>query len=344
MNAVAPVEKDYSGPIVPRHAGRKDLRLVCDRPQDGLVNGRMDWRLRPMFVSAVSYRGLRDAAALATRLGKVADARRWQAAAEELRFAWEKRLNTFDRRAGLREYVQLPGSALQALREGGREAAKDEVDRVLKGDPERRDARTYISALWPTGVAASKPQAFARSLAERWALQRDETGAFRARPLWTYFDLDEAHQWLMLGDTERVWKTLDWFWKHQASPGLYTWWEGEEEENRFNRWDFVRGWVTPPNVTPHYFTAAQMLLLQLDMLAYVDDSGALDTLVVGAGVPRQWLSKPLKIQGVSTKAGRVDWEWDGKQIRVRVFGKRLLVKPGSGFPSDTALNVEFLAS
>jgi hypothetical protein len=304
----------------------------------------MDWRLRPMFVSAVSYGGLRDATALATRLGNVADARRWQAAAAELRLAWEKRLDTFDRRAGPREFLQLPGNALQALREGGREAAKDEVDRVLKGDPERRDARTYISALWPTGVAASDTQAFARRLAERWAVQRDETGAFRSRPHWTYFDLDETHQWLMLGDTERVWKTLDWFWKHQTSPGLYTWWEGEEEENRFNRWDFVRGWVAPPNVTPHYFTAAQMLLLQLDMLAYVDDSGAPDTLVVGAGVPRQWLSEPLKIQGVSTKAGRVDWEWDGKQIRVRVFGKQLVVKPGSGFPPDTTLNVEFLAS
>src|SRR5580765_3343152 len=342
MNAVAPVEKDYSGPIVPRHAGRKDLRLVCAPPQGGLLNGRMDWRLRPMFVSAVSYRGLRDAAALATRLGNVADARRWQAAAAELRLSWDKRLNAFDQRAGLQEFLQLPGNALQALREGGREAAKDEVDRILKGDPERRDARTYISVLWPAGVAASNTQAFARRLAERWALQRDETGAFRTRPLWTYFDLDEAHQWLMLGDTERVWQTLDWFWKHQSSPGLYTWWEGAGEENRFNRWDLVRGWVTPPSVTPHYFTAAQMLLLQLDMLAYVDDSGALDTLVIGAGVPRQWLSEPLKIRGVSTKAGRVDWEWDGAQIQVRVFGKRLLVKPGSGFPSDTTLNVEFL--
>jgi len=80
------------------------------------------------------------------------------------------------------------------------------------------------------------------------------------------------------------------------------------------------------------------------MLAYVDDSGDLDTLVIGAGVPGQWLSEPLEIRGVATKAGQVDREWDGKELGVRVFGKQLQVKPGPGFPADTTLNVEFLTS
>ncbi|MGH8601729.1 MAG: hypothetical protein ACREXR_02785, partial [Gammaproteobacteria bacterium] len=57
-----------------------------------------------------------------------------------------------------------------------------------------------------------------------------------------------------------------------------------------------------------------------------------------------WFWKHQTIRGVATKAGRVDWEWDGKELGVRVFGKQLPVKPGLGFPPDTTLNVEFLTS
>ena len=131
-----------------------------------------------------------------------------------------------------------------------------------------------------------------QKLQTRWEQQRNpQSGEFRTPPLWTYFTLAEAHQWLFLNRPEQVWTTLQWFWQHQASRGLYTWWEGSGEENTSGRWEDVRGWVKPPYVTPHYWTAAEMLLLQLDMLAYTDLATPEPTVVIGAGIPTQWLKK-----------------------------------------------------
>ena len=68
------------------------------------------------------------------------------------------------------------------------------------------------------------------------------------------------------------------------------------EENSFGRWTRVRGWVTPPHVTPHYWTAAEMALLQMDMLGYLDERDGEPVLVIGgeyrnSGSTMKWMSK-----------------------------------------------------
>ena len=132
---------------------------------------------------------------------------------------------------------------------------------------------------------------YQQDLEAHWNKLREEQGGFRETPLWTYFDIAEAHQWLFLGRPECTWLTLHWYWDHQVLLGLYTWWEGSGEENTFHLWEQVRGWLKPPYVTPHYWTAAETLLLQLDMLAYVDESkGGAPSLAVGAGIPPDWCS------------------------------------------------------
>ena len=208
--------------------------------------------------------------------------------------------------------------------------------------PESENERTYISGLWPTGVAAPDHEAFQRGLEARWEKLRTPEGSFRETPLWTYFEIADAHQWLFLGQPERAWKTLQWFWNHQASPGLYMWWEGKGEENTFGLWEQVRGWVNPPHVTPHYWTAAEMLLLQLDMLAYVDESASEPTLILGAGVPADWLSRPMTARGMSTRLGVVDWDWNGREMRATVRGPRGPVRLGPAFPSRTPLRVNYI--
>ena len=60
-------------------------------------------------------------------------------------------------------------------------------------------------------------------------------------------------------------------------------------------------------------TAAEMLLLQLDMLAYVDETDAKPAIVIGAGIPPAWLDRPMSVRGLSTQSGQVDWTWDGRQ-------------------------------
>jgi hypothetical protein len=65
------------------------------------------------------------------------------------------------------------------------------------------------------------------------------------------------------------------------------------------------------------------------------------TFVIGDGIPASWCSQPMKVQGVVTKAGRVDWSWDGKAMQVKIRGKRSPVRLGPNFPKNAAVQVEY---
>lgn len=204
---------------------------------------------------------------------------------------------------------------------------------------ESNNERTYICGLYPTWIVSDRAD-FESKLSTRRAASHDQQDSIKKAPLWTYFSVAEAHQWLMLGQPEKTWNDLRWFWEHQASPGLFTWWEGEGEENTSRRWEDVRGWLNPPHVTPHYWTAAEMLLLQLDMLAYLDDSGSQPILVVGGGVPKEWLDHSLSVKGLSTRLGRVDWEWHKGRMTVWLNGAKCGVKLGPAFKAETPVKVK----
>ncbi|MBW4633864.1 MAG: hypothetical protein KME30_18760 [Iphinoe sp. HA4291-MV1] len=296
------IYRSVNGPIVPIHQKKPDLALVAEPAKNGLIVGRMDWHRPILYINAVSYRGLLDAASLADRVNQPADAERWRKAAAKLKQAWE---------AGFKP-------------------------------PESDNERTYMSSLWPTWIATDSHDALLQGLQKRWTQLRDAQDGFRKTPLWTYFDVAEAHQWLFLNQQERTWKTLRWFWNNQASPGLYTWWEGNGEENTFERWEKIRGWVKPPHVTPNYWTASEMLLLQLDMLAYTDLSAKEPTVVIGAGIPAKWLNKPMSVKGLAMANGKLDWNWNGKQMDVKIRGEKVNVRLGAVFPANTPLKVEYL--
>lgn len=297
LTATEEVRKGYAGPVVPRHAGKADLDLVSDPARDGLIMGRMDWHRPILYVNAVSYRGLLNAAELAARRGQAREAEKWREHAIRLRAAWAEAF----------------------------------------GEVEEND-RTYIAGLYPSWIVTDR-EAYAAKLAERRGRTHGADGMLAVRPLWTYFNLAEAHQWLALGRPEQVWNDLRWFWSNQTSPGLYTWWEGEGEENSFGRWEQIRGWVTPAHVTPHYWTSAEMLLLQLDMLACLDESGAVPVLRVGLGVLEDWLEKPMSVRGLPTRLGQVDWQWADNRMTVRLRGFKGQVELGPAFPADTVLRV-----
>jgi len=302
LQAKQPLRRLVRGPIVPDHWNHPELSLVSEPAHDGLIVGRMDWHRPLLFVNAVSYRGLLSAAALAERQGHRQDAKRWRGRAAELQAAWVKAFKP----------------------------------------PESENDRTYISGLWPTGVASRTRELFQQGLEARWSRLRTSDGRFRQPPLWTYFEVADAHQWLFLGQPERTWKTLHWFWENQAAPGLYTWWEGRGEENTFGLWENVRGWVNPPHVTPQYWTGAEMLLLQIDMLAYVDESASEPAIVIGAGIPAEWLSRPMSVRGILTRLGQVDWKWDGRAMQVTLEGVKSAIRLGPSFPSTTTVKVNLI--
>ena len=85
-----------------------------------------------------------------------------------------------------------------------------------------------------------------------------------------------------------------------------------------------------------------MLLLKIDMLAYVDRASSSPTLVIGAGIPKDWVSKPMSVKGQLVEGNLVNWDWDGQQMNVQIKGETMKVKVGSVFPNGTQIKVEIL--
>ena len=211
------------------------------------------------------------------------------------------------------------------------------------GQPKYNDERNFMVSVWPSWIVDKSFRPFVESIEERWAHEWED-GRPKERPLWTYFNVSQAHQWLFLERPERVWEILEYFFAHQCAPGLYTYWEGNGEENTFRQWDNYRGWVKPPYVTPHYWTASEMLHLQLDMLVYVDESKPDFEIVVGGGVPAEWLKREISVKNFRTKAGTVSWEYRDKQLKVTVTGAnhQYPVRAGTGFlENGTAVTVAY---
>ena len=298
-----PFVSDFVGPIVPQYRNRTDLRAVTEAPRHGLIDGRMDLH-RPLFyVNAASYAGLSDAARIAARLGEIDRAKDWAHIAADLRRAWNAAL----------------------------------VNPVLSGDVENE--RTAISGLWPSDVA--EKSSFEEVMNRRWESQRALWINPAYIPLWTYFSVAEAHQWLRLDKPDRAWTILNHLWSTQSFPDLYLLSEGRGEANSFGRWGPMRGWVSPPYVVPHYWAAAEMLLLQLAMLAEVRREWPTEELVIGAGVPAEWLSRNLSFKGIGTQIGPLDWTWNGTDVSVTLSAPSSLpIRLGSSFPASARIEIK----
>ncbi len=288
--------RQWVGPVLAQAA---DAPVICKAARDGVIVGSMDHHYPILYVNAVSYRGMVQAAKLAQRLGKREQAKEYRVIASEIRGGWLKAFET----------------------------------------SEAENERTYMSGIWPSWIVKPDFGPYIEAMRKR---NFGKGAMLSERPLWTYFTVAEAHQWLFIGKTEPIWRTLHYFWLNQCSPGLYTYWEGKGEENTFGLWPNYRGWVKPPYVTPHYWTASEMLLLQLDMLAYVDESGNEPVLVVGGGVPPEWTGQAMSVKGLHTNIGRVDWRYDGDTMVVDFYTRgKYAVRCGPGFGKDVKKEVNY---
>jgi hypothetical protein len=206
------------------------------------------------------------------------------------------------------------------------------------GSSEAADERTLINALWPTFVGAA-PAPVRALLEADWRAHRTADGGYRVRPLWTYFEQAKAHQWVILGEPERAHATLEWFWRRSTSPGLYVLWEGSGEDNSFGRWADVRGWIDPPNVSPHYWAAAEMVSAQLALFAFAVPDEAGDAAVIAAGVPSDWFAQPLRVDGIGTRLGTSGWTWDGHTVSASFRDCPAELRVGAGVPADAAVRI-----
>lgn len=196
--------------------------------------------------------------------------------------------------------------------------------------------RTYICSFWTDWIAYPIKSKYLEKAEGYWKSSHDSAGNYLENPLWTYFNISDAHQWLLLQKPEKTWHTLEWFWNNQTSPGLYTWWEGSGGGSGSQK---IRGWFKGKPITPHYWTAAEVLALQLDMLAYIDESGKEPVLVIGEGIKKDWLTEPIKIEGLRLHGTQLNWYWDGNKLTVHLNGKKMKVVAGSVFDPKTEIMV-----
>ncbi len=303
LSATSTVSRPFYGAIVPAHRDKtfEALSVIARPASNGLINGKMDNHYPLFYVNATAYLGLHRAADFARRLQHQDLARRYRRQAADLRAAWQT---------------------------------------ALPSHNARYNQRTIISGLWPSGIARGAEEIYSGLLQGSWHNRRHDNGAFKSLPLWPYFDVGEAHQWLMLGDVQRTWLNLEWFWANQVSEGLYTWWEGNGEENTFGLWNHVRGWTDPPHVTPHYWVAAEMYLLQANMLVLERHDNNTVNVILGAGIPAGWLHQPFAVENVLLRSGRLSWRWDGSRINVDftpAADAEVRFVPGPGFPDDVVI-------
>lgn len=306
MTTREPIERIFAGILVPEHRAKPDAYQLAHPPERGLIAGRMDAFYPAMYVTAVSYYGLLSAADLAQRLNHLEEAARWRSAAVNLKVAWNRNYQPTD-----------------------------------------DEERTFLNGVSRVAWIAD-PTSYRKGLERQWGQHWDDVHKqFReipgsianGVPLWTYFIFETANQFLLLGEPRVAWETLQWFWDHQPSPGLYSWWESNGDENTFHEWEYVRGWVHPPHVTPHYQTAAACLLMQLDMLAYVDSSSSQPVMVIGGGLPSVWARQAMHVHGLLTKWGNLDWDWDGKAMVVHMQDHAVPVRLGPAFPPGATVSV-----
>lgn len=301
LAADKPIRKPVTPPVDPQYLNDPQLSLLCDPAQNGLIMGKAGGTHPLLYINAANSGGLTAAAEFMERLGAGIYGLQWRIDAAQMRESWFNALKS----------------------------------------PNAGDDWTWINGLWPSWSAGPHREVFATALKEH-----TPSLGFDARPsaddtAHPYVLLGKAHQWLYLNKPETVWETVQWFWKNQSSPGLYTWGDGAGESPNEHQWERVRGWVTPSQSTPHYWTAAEMFLLQCDMLAGIDESTPEPVLIVGAGIPTYWLDRPMSVRGISTRFGAVSWTWFNGRMNVIVYGRKLPVRLGSSFNTNAFLKVDY---
>jgi len=258
------------------------IDILCLPAEDGLVRGRMDWHFPTIWVNCWCLDGLRRVREAAEALGHGADARRYS---DELREYREAFMRVLSKRFGENE-------------------------------------RDFCCVLWPTRAAAPSHPMVSAAFRRWWREHRCPNGVYRPEALWTYFEAAQAHNYLLLGDRQKAWATIESFLTHHAAPGLYAYHEGEGDENSFGLWGRIRGWNPVPKVMPHGWTSAELFLLLRDCMVYEDHNH----LVIGAGVPASWMAEGAEfgIGGAPTYFGRASWEASvsGSAVRVRIESER----------------------
>jgi hypothetical protein len=256
-----------------------DSDLICEPAKDGLVQGRMDWHRPLVWINAFSLLGLWAAAELAGILGYADDAKLYQQEASALREA-------------LYKYA--------AANFGQNE-------------------RDFVCAVWPTQAFEPGWEPLAELYEKWWHKARlDEQGRYKPELLWKYFELGQAHNYLLLGERTRALETVNYYLDHHDVTNLYGWLE--DAYDIAENWSQIEGWYKLPSRQPHGWVSSEFLLLLRDLWLY--EKG--ESLVLGQGVPAGWLqkAKEFEILNAPSAFGPLDFKVivpASNKIEVEVF-------------------------
>ena len=206
----------------------------------------------------------------------------------------------------------------------------------MKGEHFGEDDRDVTSCLWPTGWAQADDPVIIRGFQTFWDTVRSPGGLHVPEPEWTYFEAGQAHNYVLLGQREQAWVSIEMFLARHAAQGLYTYHEGIGDENSSLQWQRSRGWDDIPHVTPHGWTAAELFLLLRDCLVRETPAGEL---VVGSGVPIEWMSSSFSVRGLPSHFGAIDIHYDATSQQVSVLTDREPSAVRSELPSPVNLTV-----
>jgi len=169
-----------------------------------------------------------------------------------------------------------------------------------------KNPRDINSAFWPAGWASRFDPNIQKGFEDFWNSERCPNGTYTREPLWTYFEAGQAHNYLLLGQRDRAWLTVEHFLRTHTAPGLYTYSEGKDDENSALLWQRTRGWDNIKYVTPHGWTAAELFLLLRDCLAREEG----DKLIVGSGIPKSWMDQPFGVENMPTYFGNLSFRYE----------------------------------
>ena len=251
--------------ITPYLVLEPNMDIPAIASQDGLIVGRMDNHFPLIWVNLFSWLGLTRAAICASALDMIEVSQKYQALADKLSEAVGKK-------------------------------AKE-----IFGDNDR----DVNIAFWPSGWADKNDVFLNEKFDEFWDTIRLPGGVHCPEPLWTYFEAGQAHNELLRGRRDLAWISIEHFLSTHTAPGLYTYHEGECDENTSVQWQRLRGWDEIRYVTPHGWTAAELFHLLRDCL--IREEG--DELVIGSGIPESWLSSDFHVRNISTYFGKVSFEY-----------------------------------
>jgi len=148
--------------------------------------------------------------------------------------------------------------------------------------------------------------------------------------MYTPYELRVVGTLVRLGRADRARTLLNYFFEDQRPAAWYQWAEVVRANPREG------GFLGD---MPHTWVGSDFIRGALDFFAYEDD----DALIVGAGIAVEWARQGVRVRGLSTHYGTIDYDMNANRIRIsgtlRVPPNGIVVKSPYGGPDTIVRSV-----